>query len=97
MEYIHAVLLLHGGGKKRKKKTFAKPKKRKHKHKRVKLRVLKYYQVTDLKKTDKSQDVVATISRNRPQCAQCGPGVFMAVHKNRVHCGRCNASHAESR
>ena len=22
-------------------------------------------------------------------CIKCGPGVFMAVHKDRVHCGKC--------
>ena len=23
-------------------------------------------------------------------CVKCGPGVFMANHKNRLHCGKCN-------
>ncbi|HLC78987.1 MAG TPA: 30S ribosomal protein S27ae [archaeon] len=22
-------------------------------------------------------------------CPKCGPGVFMAVHEKRLHCGRC--------
>jgi small subunit ribosomal protein S27Ae len=22
-------------------------------------------------------------------CPKCGPGIFMAEHKNRYHCGRC--------
>jgi small subunit ribosomal protein S27Ae len=22
-------------------------------------------------------------------CPRCGPGTFLAVHKNRVHCGKC--------
>ena len=22
-------------------------------------------------------------------CPKCGPGVFMAEHKNRSHCGKC--------
>jgi len=34
-----------GGAKKRKKKTYTKPKKGTHKHKKVKLSVLKFYQV----------------------------------------------------
>merc|ERR1711924_424626 len=43
----HLVLRLRGGGKKRKKKTYTKPKKVKHTKKKVKLHVLKYYQVDD--------------------------------------------------
>jgi len=23
-------------------------------------------------------------------CERCGPGVFMAQHKDRYHCGKCN-------
>jgi small subunit ribosomal protein S27Ae len=30
-----------------------------------------------------------TVKRLRPQCPRCGPGVFMAEHKNRWSCGRC--------
>ena len=22
-------------------------------------------------------------------CPRCGPGTFLATHKNRVHCGKC--------
>lgn len=29
------------------------------------------------------------ISRNKKFCPKCGPGVFMADHGTRVHCGRC--------
>jgi hypothetical protein len=39
------VLRLRGGAKKRKKKVYTKPKKIKHKHKKVKLAVLRFYQV----------------------------------------------------
>ena len=24
-----------------------------------------------------------------PTCPKCGPGSFMAIHKNRTHCGKC--------
>jgi small subunit ribosomal protein S27Ae len=27
--------------------------------------------------------------RVKPVCPKCGPGVFMAVHKDRKACGRC--------
>ena len=23
-------------------------------------------------------------------CPRCGAGIFLAVHKNRLHCGKCN-------
>jgi len=30
-----------------------------------------------------------SIKRTRPTCPRCGPGVFMAEHKNRWACGKC--------
>lgn len=29
------------------------------------------------------------IIRTKPVCPKCGPGIFMAVHKDRVSCGGC--------
>ncbi len=29
------------------------------------------------------------LSRKAEFCPTCGPGVFLAVHKNRKSCGRC--------
>lgn len=29
------------------------------------------------------------ISKVKPTCPKCGPGVFMATHKDRVSCGKC--------
>jgi small subunit ribosomal protein S27Ae len=29
------------------------------------------------------------LSRERPNCPKCGPGVFLAKHADRVSCGRC--------
>lgn len=23
-------------------------------------------------------------------CPRCGPGIFLAIHNNRMHCGKCN-------
>ena len=23
------------------------------------------------------------------QCPRCGPAIFLAVHKDRIHCGKC--------
>mmetsp|Transcript_26556 Transcript_26556/g.26803 ORF Transcript_26556/g.26803 Transcript_26556/m.26803 type:complete len:151 (+) Transcript_26556:89-541(+) len=78
---IHLVLRLRGGGKKRKKKTYTKPKKAHHKHKHTKLAVLKFYQVDENNK----------VTRSRKDCPNeaCGAGVRMAVHKDRLHCGKC--------
>ena len=78
---LHLVLRLRGGAKKRKKKTYTKPKKAKHSHKSVKLSVLKYYQV----------DEDGKVTRSRKDCPNenCGAGVRLAIHKNRVSCGKC--------
>jgi ubiquitin-small subunit ribosomal protein S27Ae len=27
--------------------------------------------------------------RTHRSCPKCGPGVFLAQHEDRVHCGRC--------
>jgi small subunit ribosomal protein S27Ae len=79
---LHLVLRLRGGGKKRKKKSYTKPKKAKAVHKTTKLAVLKFYQVDESGKID----------RTRRDCPHetCGVGVRMALHKNRVHCGKCS-------
>jgi len=29
------------------------------------------------------------VARIKPVCPKCGPGVFMATHKDRVSCGKC--------
>ncbi len=30
-----------------------------------------------------------SIQRKTKPCPKCGPGVFMAKHKDRYHCGKC--------
>ena len=30
-----------------------------------------------------------SITRKRKACPKCGPGVFLAEHKDRVSCGKC--------
>jgi small subunit ribosomal protein S27Ae len=78
-------LRLRGGGKKRKKKTYTTPKKIKHKRKKVKLAILKFYKV----------DGAGKITRLRRECPSetCGAGVFMAMHKDRQYCGRCQLTY----
>jgi small subunit ribosomal protein S27Ae len=29
------------------------------------------------------------IKRTKNPCPKCGPGTFLAEHKDRTHCGRC--------
>ena len=52
-------------------------------HTKVKLRVLKFYKVDDSGK----------VQRLRKVCPQCGPGIFMATHFNRVYCGKCHLTY----
>ncbi|KAK9798558.1 hypothetical protein WJX73_004706 [Symbiochloris irregularis] len=82
---LNVLARLAGGAKKRKKKTYTKPKKQKHKPKKIKMRILKYYKVDDSGK----------VQRLRKVCPQpeCGPGVFMATHFNRVYCGKCGQTY----
>ena len=30
-----------------------------------------------------------SLSRKNKFCPKCGPGIFLAAHKDRVQCGRC--------
>lgn len=30
------------------------------------------------------------VKRARKSCARCGMGTFLAAHKGRMHCGKCN-------
>ena len=80
---LYVSLRLLGGVKKRKKKTYTKPKKIKHTHKKVQLRVLKFYKVDDSGK----------VQRLRKVCPACGPGIFMATHFDRVYCGKCHLTY----
>jgi small subunit ribosomal protein S27Ae len=82
---LHLVLRLRGGGKKkRKKKVYSTPKKKPRKHKKVRMAILKYYEV----------DEEGNIKRLRSECTSetCGAAVFMAKHTKgvaRQTCGKC--------
>jgi small subunit ribosomal protein S27Ae len=41
------------------------------------------------KKYEKYEISGDTIKRKNKSCPKCGPGVFMASHKDRWACGRC--------
>merc|ERR1712216_625579 len=81
-EFIqYLVLHLIGGTKKRKKKTYTKPKRKKHLHKKIELGILNYFKVIE-----------SSLIRLRKQCPLCGPGIFMALHSDRYHCGNCRVT-----
>lgn len=78
LDSLHAKILfpLRGGGKKRKKKNYTKPKKIKHLRKKIKLKFMEYYSV--------SQDSISRLRKESPEC----PGCFMANHQDRLTCGK---------
>ena len=41
------------------------------------------------KKSDYYEVSGGKVNLKRTPCPKCGPGVFMAEHKDRYHCGRC--------
>lgn len=49
------------------------------KEKKTKVSISKFYKITDSK-----------VERTRRECPRCGKGVFMAVHKDRLTCGKCS-------
>ncbi|MBW2998245.1 30S ribosomal protein S27ae [Candidatus Woesearchaeota archaeon] len=44
---------------------------------------------TPSKKYEKYEISGDTLKRKQPFCPKCGPGVFLAVHKDRKTCGKC--------
>lgn len=42
-----------------------------------------------IKKSDAYKVEGDKVVRNKPVCPKCGPGVFMATHKDRKACGNC--------
>ena len=40
----------------------------------------------------KKYKVAGDKAERAKSCGRCGPGTFLAVHKNRVTCGRCGFS-----
>ena len=83
-ESVQLVISLEGGAKGKKKKKDTKKTKKKHKHKKVTLRVLKYYKVDGDK-----------VARLRRMCEVCPPGTFLAEHEDRLYCGRCRAAYTK--
>ena len=88
---LHLVLRLRGGkGKKKKKKIFKKAKKPIHRHKKVQMRVLKFFKVEG-----DGEEEEYKVTHERMECPHpdCGAGVFMALHKDRQTCGKCSLTY----
>ncbi|TVP39863.1 30S ribosomal protein S27ae [Candidatus Nitrosocosmicus arcticus] len=49
------------------------------KEKKGEVSVSKFYKITDDK-----------VERIKRECPRCGKGVFMALHKDRLTCGKCS-------
>jgi len=49
------------------------------KEKKTEVSISKFYKITDNK-----------VERSKRECPRCGKGVFMAVHKDRLTCGKCS-------
>ncbi|MGI6009679.1 MAG: 30S ribosomal protein S27ae [Methanomethylophilus sp.] len=45
------------------------------------------------KKAENKRDLYTVegdkVVRSRKECPKCGPGVFLAQHKDRLSCGKC--------
>ena len=50
----------------------------------------------DMKKIEFFKVEGDKITRIRRHCPKCGPGVFLAEHKNRFSCGRCGYTEFKS-
>ncbi len=59
------------------KKVVRKGKRIRKGRKHVSVKVYKFY------------DLSKGIQRKKKPCPRCGPGTFLADHKNRIYCGRC--------
>ena len=68
----------------KKKKQQNKKVKKKHVRKKIKLRILKYYNVDG--------DKIARINK---MCDVCPPGTFLAEHEDRLYCGRCRTTYTK--
>jgi len=38
----------------------------------------------------KHYTISGTSVKKAKSCPRCGPGIFLAVHKDRVYCGKCH-------
>ena len=62
------------------------PKKPKRKSKHKKIQIWTKYNIKDNQ-----------LERMGKFCPRCGPGTFLAIHKDRITCGRCGYSETNKR
>ena len=75
-----------GASKKGSKKIRTKGKKERTGRKHEGTKSWEYYEIKD-----------GSVQRKRKSCPRCGPGTFLADHKNRDYCGRCGYTHFEKK
>lgn len=68
------------------KKVRTKEKAKRTGRKHESLKIWEYYEVKD-----------GSLSRKRKHCPRCGPGSFLAEHKQRMYCGRCGYTEFEKK
>jgi small subunit ribosomal protein S27Ae len=54
-------------------------------------------QVKKMLKSERYDSSTNVLKRKNKFCPKCGPGVFMAEHKDRVACGRCGYMEKKSK
>ena len=42
------------------------------------------------KPTSKKYEKYSEGKKAGKTCPRCGPGIFLAIHKDRMHCGKCS-------
>lgn len=52
---------------------------KKQKKKKIKMKKSAYYEIKE-----------GRAERKKPVCPKCGPGIFLAEHKDRLVCGHCS-------
>ncbi len=45
----------------------------------------------------KLYDAKGGLKHKNKSCPKCGPGVFLAEHKNRISCGKCGYAEMKSK
>jgi len=68
------------------KKEDRKGKKVRKGRKHEKTHVYKYYEIKD-----------GALTRKKKSCPRCGPGTWLAGHKNRTYCGKCGYTEFDRR
>lgn len=59
------------------------------KKRKVRLRGKKERPSSVSSKKSEKFEIKGGVATRKKSCPKCGPGIFLAEHKNRIHCGKC--------